>query len=133
MLPSFMQNDNENSNDENDITNITDKSSVIIGPSLPSSLNNNNNNEKQKINIIGPSLPLSLNNNNDEQISKIIGPSLPSSVENKIIEKSEESDDDIIGALPMAPGYELTVIYIYIYMVVYIFYFINKIFFIKIN
>jgi len=108
MLPSFMQNDNENSNDENDITNITDKSSVIIGPSLPSSLNNNNNNEKQKINIIGPSLPLSLNNNNDEQISKIIGPSLPSSVENKIIEKSEESDDDIIGPLPMAPGYELT-------------------------
>jgi len=91
MLPSFMKNDN----DENTETN-NDNNSHIIGPTL--------NKPEQKSKIIGPSMPPSFNDD------KIVGPSLPQNKSNNEIEKKEEEsdDDDIIGPLPMAPGYELT-------------------------
>jgi len=121
VLPSFLENNkDDDSNNENDSLHLigpslppsynennTEQKPKIIGPSLPPSYNENNTEQKSK--MIGPSLPSSYNENSTEQKSKVIGPFQPTDSVNEIIKKpEEESDDEIIGPLPMAPGHELT-------------------------
>ncbi|OUM59040.1 hypothetical protein PIROE2DRAFT_15555, partial [Piromyces sp. E2] len=96
MLPSFI-----NNNEDVDSYNNDNNNSSIIGPTL--------NKSEQKSKVIGPSMPPSFNNDDIEHTSNIVGPSLPQNISNIEVEKEEEeSDDDIIGPLPMAPGHELT-------------------------
>jgi len=108
VLPSFLQNkDNESSDEDSNESN--NDSSALIGPSLPSSFNNENIEQNKK--VVGPSLPPSFNNESTEQKKRVVGPTLPPSVPNveiKKVEEESESDDDIIGPLPIAPGQELT-------------------------
>jgi len=94
MLPSSIKNDN----DEDVEINNNNNNSSIIGPTLDKS--------EQKSKIIGPSMPPSLNNYNINH--KSVGPTLPQNISNNETERKEESDDEIIGPLPMAPGHELT-------------------------
>jgi len=101
-IPSFLQRENKNDDSSDNQENNDNDSIPLVGPTLPP-----NNNLEQSSKIIGPLLPSYLNKDNIEEKSKVIGPSLPISY-GSTIEKSEESDDDIIGPLPMAPGHELT-------------------------